>query len=150
MQLILREDVENLGRKGDVVEVARGYARNYLLPRRLALPVNDNNMRHVQKQARLATVRAANEKAEAETLGARLASVRLEFKRKVHQGTELYGSVSATDIAEGLAALGYEVEKRRIQLDEPIKTLGEYPVAIRLHAEVTASILVAVEKEEED
>lgn len=148
MQLILREDVEHLGKRGQIVDVAAGYARNFLLPRKLAMEVNANNLRHIQKEGKVLAVAQAREKADAEALGARLATVRLSFSRKVHEGDELYGSVSAGDIAEALGVKGFEVEKRRIHLDEPIKKIGAYEVPVRLHPEVALSIPVAVEKEE--
>lgn len=148
MELILREDVPNLGKKGDVVNVAQGYARNFLLPRKLAMEKTENNLRQIEKEKKLLEIRLAREKGDAEALGARLSPLRLSFRRKVHEGTELYGSVSAGDIAEALEAKGYPVEKRRVMLDEPIKVLGEYSVSLRLHPDVTVSIPVAVEKEE--
>jgi len=148
MELILREDVPNLGKKGDLVDVTRGYARNFLLPRKLAMEKNQNNLRQIEKEKKLLQVRLATEKGEAEALAARLGSLRLSFRRKVHQGSELYGSVSSGDIAEALEAKGFPVEKRRVLLDEPIKTLGEYSIALRLHPDVTVSIPVAVDKEE--
>jgi large subunit ribosomal protein L9 len=148
MQLILREDVPNLGKKGDVVDVARGYARNFLLPRNLAMEKTENNLRRIEKERKLIQVRLATEKADAEALAARLSGLRLSFRRKVHEGNELYGSVSATDIAEELESKGYAVEKRRVQLDEPIKVLGEYSVSLRLHPDITVSIPLVVEKEE--
>lgn len=148
MELILREDVPNLGKKGDVVNVAQGYARNFLLPRKLAMEKNQNNLRQIEKERKLLQVRLATEKGEAEALAARLGALRLSFRRKVHQGSELYGSVSSGDIAEALEAKGFSVEKRRVVLEEPIKTLGEYSIALRLHPDVTVSIPVAVDKEE--
>ena len=148
MQLILRENIDNLGKKGEVVEVSKGYARNFLLPRKLALEVNDNNLRRMEKEMKVVAARHAKEKEEDEALAAQISGVRLSFRRKVH-GDELYGSVSAADVAEALKAKGYAVEKRKIQLDEPIKSLGEVAVTAKLHPEVTASFTVVVEREEE-
>jgi large subunit ribosomal protein L9 len=149
MQLILRDDVEHLGKRGDIVEVAKGYARNYLLPRNLAMEVNDNNLRRIKKEAKVAEAKAAREKEEAEAQAARLGSLRLPFARKVHEGDDLYGSVSVGDIVEALEARGQPVEKRRVLLPEPIRKLGTYTVSLRLHPEVTVPIEVVVEKEGE-
>lgn len=148
MHLILRENVENLGKKGDTVDVAVGYARNFLLPRKLAMEVNDSNLRKIEKEKKIHLAALHKEKEEAEQLAGHLASVRLGFRRKVH-GEELYGSVSASDISEALAEKGYSLEKRKILLDEPIKTLGEFDVAVKLHPEVTSTLKVTVDKEEE-
>ncbi|MFQ5791083.1 MAG: 50S ribosomal protein L9 [Acidobacteriota bacterium] len=148
MQLILREEVKNLGKKGDIVNVAPGYGRNYLLPKKLAMEVNDNNLRQMQREKKLMVAKAAEEKQGAENLAARLSSVKLSFRRKVH-GEELYGSVSQADLAAALEAKGFSVEKRKLSLEEPIKTLGEFSIPVRLHPEVVASVSVAVEKEED-
>ena len=148
MQLILCENVDKLGRKGQVVDVKPGYARNFLLPRKLAMELNDNNLRRMEKEAKVAAVKHAKEKEENEALAAKIEGVKLTFRRKVH-GEELYGSVSAVDVAEALEAKGFSVEKRKIQLDDPIKSLGEFPVTAKLHPEVNATFTVIVEKEEE-
>lgn len=148
MQLILCEDVDKLGKKGQVVNVAKGYARNYLLPRKLAMELNDNNVRRMEKEMKLVVAKQAKEKEEHEALAAQIEGVKLTFRRKVH-GDELYGSVSSVDVAEALEAKGYAIEKRKIQLDEPIKNLGEVSVTAKLHPEVTATFTVIVEKEEE-
>lgn len=148
MQLILCENIDNLGKKGQVVEVRPGYARNFLLPRKLAMEVTDNNLRRMQKEMKVVAAKHAKEKGENEALAAQIQGVKLSFRRKVH-GEELYGSVSAGDVAEALEAKGYSVEKRKIQLDEPIKGLGEFSVTAKLHPEVNAAFLVIVEKEEE-
>lgn len=150
MRLILRDEVEKLGKRGDIVTVSRGFARNYLLPKRLAMEVNDNNLRRVEKEKKIYAVKMAKEKAEAETVAAGFAGVNLTFLRKVHgESEELYGSVSTTDIAEALEQKGRVVEKRKILLDEPLKALGEFTVDIKLHPEVSVSIPIKVEKEEE-
>ena len=148
MQLILRENVDKLGKRGDIVEVRSGFARNFLLPRNLAMVVNDNNVRRIEKDKKLVAVKHAKEKEESEALAAQISGMKLSFRRKVH-GEELYGSVSATDVVEALAAKGYSLERRRIQLDEPIKSLGEFPVTARLHPDVSTTLTVTVEKEEE-
>ena len=148
MQIILCESVDKLGKKGEVVDVSRGYARNFLLPRKLAMEVNDNNLRRMEKEMKVLAVKHGEEREESEVLAAQVSNVKLLFRRKVH-GEELYGSVSAADVAEALAAKGHAVERRKILLDEPIKGLGEFPVSARLHPEVTATFTVIVEKEEE-
>ncbi len=148
MQLILCENVDKLGKKGDIVEVRPGFARNFLLPRNLAMEVNDNNVRRMEKDKKLVAVEHAKEKEEGEALASQISGIKLSFRRKVH-GEELYGSVSAADVVEALAAKGYSVERRQILLDEPIKSLGEFPVTARLHPEVSTTLTVTVEKEEE-
>lgn len=148
MQLILCENVDKLGRKGQVVDVRPGYARNFLLPRKLAMELNDNNLRRMEKEMKVVEAKLAKEKEEHEALAAQIQGVKLSFRRKVH-GDELYGSVTAVDLADALEAQGYSVEKRKIQLDEPIKSLGEFPVTAKLHPEVSATFTVIVEKEEE-
>jgi large subunit ribosomal protein L9 len=148
MQVILREDIDDLGRKGDTVDVARGYARNYLLPKKLAMEVNQDNLRMIEKEKKILVAKLHEEKEQAEQLAEHIRSVQLTFRRKVH-GEELYGSVSAGDITEALEKKGFSVEKRKIVLQEPIKTLGEFDVPTKLHPEVTATFKVKVEKEEE-
>lgn len=148
MQLILRENVDKLGKKGETVDVAPGYARNYLLPKKLAMEVNENNARQIEKEEKLLSAKLHEEKEAAEQFAGQLTSVQLFFRRKVH-GEELYGSVSATDIAEALNEKGFAIEKRKIVLDEPIKTLGDFEISAKLHPDVTSSFKVKVEKEEE-
>lgn len=148
IQLILCENIDKLGKKGEVIDVSRGYARNFLLPRKLAMEVNDNNVLRMGKEMKLVVAKNAKEKEENEALAARIEGVKLSFRRKVH-GDELYGSVSAVDVAEALEAKGHVVERRKIQLDEPIKSLGEVSVTAKLHPEVTATFTVIVEKEED-
>jgi large subunit ribosomal protein L9 len=148
MQLILREDIGKLGKKGDKVEVAPGYARNYLLPKKLAMEINENNLRQMEKERKVQLVKFHEEKEEAERLAEQIRSVQLSFSRKVH-GEELYGSVSASDVVDALQAKGYVIEKRKIMLDDPIKTLGEFEITAKLHPEVKGSFKVKVEKEEE-
>ena len=150
MRLILREEVDNLGKRGQIVNVARGYARNFLLPKKLAMEINDDNLRLIEKEKKIYEARMAKEREEAQAFASTLSPVKLSFKRKVHgEGEELYGSVTSADVAEALEQKGFKIEKRRIHLDEPVKTLGEFAVAIKLHPEVTVSVPVTVEKEEE-
>lgn len=148
MRLILREEVDHLGRRGDIVNVTRGYARNYLLPKRLAMEINDDNLRLIEKEKKIYEAKLAKEKGEAEGLANSLSAVKLSFARRVHgEGEELYGSVSPTDIAEALAEKGFTIEKRKISV-EPIKKVGEYTISVKLHPEVTANFPVTVEKDE--
>jgi large subunit ribosomal protein L9 len=147
MEVILREHVENLGQRGDVVKVANGYARNYLLPRKLALTVTDGNRKQIERERKVADMREAEERQGAEAIAARLAGVEIVIARRVGGTEALYGSVTSADIAESLAAKGFEIERRRIQLADPIKQLGEFQVPVRLHREVTANVKVVVAKE---
>jgi len=150
IRLILREEVDNLGKRGQVVNVSRGFARNYLLPQRLAMEVSDNNLRLIEKEKKVYEAKLAKEKEEAEVVARALSEVKLKFRRKVHgDGQDLYGSVSLADLAEALEAKGFKLEKRKILLHEPLKTLGEFPLSVKLHPEVTVSFPVLVEKEEE-
>jgi len=144
MEVILRDHVENLGRRGDVVKVADGYARNYLLPRKLALPATPGNLKIVERQRKIADAAEAAEKAGAEALAARLTQAECVMARRVGEHETLYGSVTAADIAEELAAKGFEIDKRKIQLAEPIKQVGEFSVAIKLHRDVVAHVPVKV------
>lgn len=147
MELILRQDVEKLGRRGEVVKVAEGFARNYLLPRGLGMAVNAANKAMVEKEKKAHEARLAKEKAECESLAARVGGLRFVAPRKVGENDVLYGSVTAGDIAEFLKAKGIELDKRKVLLDEPIKTLGEHEVKVKLHPEVLASLKLLVTKE---
>jgi len=147
MELILRQDVDKLGRRGEVVRVAEGFARNYLLPRGLGMAVNAANKAMVEKEKKAHEARLAKEKAECESLAARVGGLRFVAPRKVGENDVLYGSVTAGDIAEFLKAKGIEIDKRKVLLDEPIKTLGEHEVKVRLHPEVQASLKLLVTKE---
>ena len=147
MEVILREDVSKLGRRGEVVKVAEGYGRNFLLPRGLAMAVNEANKAMIAKERKAYDVRAAKEKAEFESVAQRIASLRFIAPRKVGEHDVLYGSVTSGDIAEFLKAKGVEVDKRKVQLDEPIKKLGEHEVSVKLHPEVAANLRVLVTKE---
>ncbi len=144
MKVILREDVENLGRGGEVVDVKPGYGRNFLLPRGLAVAANPKNVRELEHQRQIATAKAAKMKASAEAVAKRLADTPVTLKRKVGEQEKLYGSVTALDVAEALAAQGHKVDRRHIHLPDPIKALGSYDVEIRLHSAVTAKIKVEV------
>ncbi len=147
MQIILQEDVEKLGTRGQVVEVAPGYARNYLLPHKLAIPATPGNLKRLEKIRETLAKRTATEKESAQKLAELLAAVRVTFARKAGENDQLFGSVTAADIAEALAAQGYNVDKRRIELHEPIKLIGEYQVTAKLHHEVTATVKVIVQRE---
>ncbi len=148
MQIILQEDVEKLGNRGQVVEVAEGYARNFLLPRKLALEASPGNMKRLEKMRAAFAKKEAVEKADAQKLAELLAGVSLEIARKSGENDQLFGSVTAADVSEALAAQGYTIDKRKIQLAEPIKLIGNFDVPIKLHREVTGSVKLAVKKEE--
>ena len=147
MEVILREHVDNLGRRGDIVKVADGYARNYLLPRKLALLATDGNRKHVERERKIMETREAQEKSQAEAIAARLASVEIAIARRVGDTEQLYGSVTAVDIAEYLKGKGFEVDRRKLILPEPIKTLGSHSVPLKLHREVTVPLTVQVVRE---
>ena len=144
MEVILREHVDNLGRRGDVVKVAAGYARNYLLPQRLALPVTVASRRQIEREREKAEARDAEEKAAADAIAQRMAAVEISIGRRVGENQTMYGSVTSADIAQALAAKGFEVEKRRIQLPEAIKSLGERTVPVKIHRDVTAEVKIKV------
>jgi large subunit ribosomal protein L9 len=144
MEVILREHVDNLGRRGDIVKVAAGYARNYLLPRKLALAVTDNNKRQIEREKKLAEVRDAEERSQAEAIAQRLAQLDIEIARRVGENATLYGSVTSADIAQALQAKGFEVDKRKIQLHDPLKALGETSVPVKIHRDVTAQVKVKI------
>ena len=144
MEVILRDHVENVGKRGDVVKVADGYARNFLLPRKLALPVTPGNLKHVQRERVKLDATEAEEKGAAEAVAAKMAGAQVVITRRVGETEALYGSVNTSDIAEALAKLGFDTDKRKIGLREPIKKLGEYNVPLKLHREVTVTIPVRV------
>jgi large subunit ribosomal protein L9 len=144
MELILREDVPKLGRRGDVVEVKDGYGRNYLLPKKLAVLSTAGNRKMVEQIKASAVRREASEQSEAEQLAKMLAAVTVSVARKAGETGTLFGSVTSLDVAEALDKAGYQIDRRKIQLDDPIKQLGEYQVPVRLHREVTASVTVQV------
>jgi large subunit ribosomal protein L9 len=143
-EVILKEHVEHLGRRGEVVKVADGYARNFLLPRKLALAVTENNKRQIERERARAEARDAEERQQAEAIKARLEAVEIAIARRVGENETLYGSVTSSDIAEALAARDLTVDRRRIQLDEPLKALGEFVVPIKLTRDVTADVKVKV------
>jgi large subunit ribosomal protein L9 len=147
MEVILKEDVANLGHRGDVVKVAEGYGRNFLLPRKLALQATVSNKAVIEQMKASAVRRSASEKALAETLAAQLEPLTLAFTRKSGEHGHLFGSVTSADIAHELELKGFEVDRRKIQLVEPIKAVGETAVAIKLHREVTAHVKVTVAAE---
>jgi len=147
IEVILKQEVEHLGERGDIVKVAPGYARNYLLPRKLALAVTAGNKKQIEFEKKAAAAKASEERAVAQALATRFAQVELTILRKVGESGQLYGSVTSADIAEALGAQGFEVDKRRIQLRDPIKEIGESQVPVRLHRDVTAQITVVVAAE---
>jgi large subunit ribosomal protein L9 len=147
MEVILREHIDNLGRRGDIVKVADGYARNYLLPRKLALPASEGNRKHVERERKLAEAREADEKRQAEAIAARLATLDITLIRRVGETEQLYGSVTASDIADVLKEKGVEIDRRKLILPEPIKSLGEHDVPLKIHREVTVPLKVRVVRE---
>jgi large subunit ribosomal protein L9 len=147
MEVILREHVDNLGERGEIVKVADGYARNYLLPRKLALPATDGNRKHVERERRIVEARESQEKGQAESLAARLAAVDITIARRVGDTEQLYGSVTAGDIVEFLKEKGFDLDRRKLILPEPIKAIGDHDVPLKLHREVTVPLKVHVVKE---
>jgi len=147
MQIILQEDVDKLGTRGDVVNVAPGYARNYLLPHKLALEASPANLKRLEKIRATLAKRTATEKDAAQQQANLLNQVTVKLARKAGENDQLFGSVTAADLADALKAQGFEIDKRRIQLDEPIKIIGEKTVAVKLVHGVTAEFKAIVEKE---
>jgi large subunit ribosomal protein L9 len=147
MEVILRETVDNLGKRGEIVKVADGYARNYLLPRKLALPATEGNKRHVERERKIVEVRESQEKEQAEAIAARISGVDITIPRRVGETEALYGSVTGADIAEYLKTKGFEIDRRKLILPEPIKMIGEHDVPLKLHREVTVPLKVKVVKE---
>jgi large subunit ribosomal protein L9 len=147
MEVILRDHVEKLGKRGEIVKVSDGYARNYLLPRKLALPATDGNKKHVERERKIMETREAEEKSQAEAIASRLSTIDITIARRVGETEQLYGSVTAADIAEFLKTKGFEIDRRKLILPEPIKTVGEHDVPLKLHREVTAPLKVKVVKE---
>jgi len=144
MQVILREHVDNLGRRGEIVKVADGYARNYLLPRKLALLATEGNKKRIERERGKFVVKEAEEQKVAEAMAERLGALDIAIAKKVGETEALYGSVTTADIAEALAAKGVEIDRRKLHLSEPIKRLGEFDVPVRLHPDVTAHVKVRV------
>lgn len=149
MELLLKEDVDNLGVRGDLVKVKPGYGRNYLLPRGLAIQATPGNKKQIELQRKALLKKEATERDTATQQAELLKEVTLEFARKVGEHGILYGSVTSMDIAEAFAAKGYEIDRRRVQLKEPIKEPGEFEVPVKLHREVTTNVKVVVRNEEE-
>ena len=148
MEVILREYVDNLGQRGDIVKVSDGYGRNYLLPRKLALPVTEGNKRHVERERHIVEAREAEKKSQAEAIASKLAVLEVVLVRRVGDTEQLYGSVTTADIADVLKGKGFEIDKRKLVLPEPLKTLGEHTIRLRLHQEVDVSLKVQINKEE--
>ncbi len=150
MEVILKEDVNKLGHRGDVVKVADGYGRNYLLPGKLAIEATAANKAVIEQMKGSAVRKSAKEKSEAEQLAAQLTAVELVFERKIGENDQLFGSVTSGDIAHGLEAQGYPIDRRKISLEDPLKSLGEYHVPVKLHREVTAHVKVTVKGDQPD
>jgi large subunit ribosomal protein L9 len=144
MEVILREHVDNLGRRGDLVKVADGYARNYLLPRKMALLATEGNKKVIEREKQKFDVQEAEEQKVAQAVADRLANVEVEIARRVGEHDTLFGSVTNADIAESLAAKGFEIDRRKVQLNEPFKKLGEFTVPVKLHRDVVVSLKVKV------
>ncbi len=147
MEVILEQDVEKLGTRGQIVAVADGYARNYLFPRKLAVPATPANCKRLEQLRVVAVRQEAKEKSDAELLAKQLTGLALTLARKAGETDQLFGSVTASDVAEALAARGFHVDKRKIVLDDPIKVLGEFDVPLRLHREVSVNIRLNVTRE---
>ena len=144
MEVILKEDVINLGHRGDVVKVADGYGRNYLLPEKLAIEANAGNKAVIEQMKASSVRKSAREKGDAELLRDQMADVELTFERKSGENDHLFGSVTSSDIAQGLEAKGFTIDRRKVILEEPLKQLGEFHVPVKLHREVTAHVKVTV------
>ena len=147
MQIILQEDVEKLGTRGQVVDVANGYARNFLLPRHLGIEATPGNLKRLEKMRVTFAKKEATEKEAAQKLAELLSTVSLSLTRKAGENDQLFGSVTTGDIADALALQGYQIEKRKIVLTDPIKVIGEYQIPIKLHREITSSVKLTVSKE---
>jgi large subunit ribosomal protein L9 len=147
MEVILREDIEKLGGRGEVVKVAAGYARNFLLPKRLAVEATDSNRKIVEQERQAHLRKEAKQKGEAEDLSKLLGGVTVTIAQKAGEADQLFGSVTSKDVADALAAKNFTIDRRKVQLEEPIKQLGEFKVPVRLHKDVTAEITVNVVRE---
>jgi large subunit ribosomal protein L9 len=147
MEVILKEDVAKLGSRGDVVKVAEGYGRNFLLPRKLAIIANEGNKAVIVQMKAAAVRKSAKEKTQAEELAKQFEGVSATFTRKSGENDQLFGSVTSSDIAEALEKKGFNLDRRKISLHEPLKTLGEFTVPVKLHKDVTAHLKVVIEKE---
>ena len=149
MEVILKEDVAKLGSRGDVVKVSEGYGRNYLLPRKLAIEASAANKAVIEQMKAAAVRRQAKEKSDAELLAKQFDGVSLQFTRRAGENGQLFGSVTSADVAHELEHRGFKVERRKIQLDEPLKALGDFTVSIKLHRDVAATVKVTIAKEAE-
>ena len=147
MEVILREDIEKLGTRGQVVKVAPGYARNFLLPKRLAVAASGSNKKIVEQERQAHLRKEAKLKVDAQDLSKMLTGVSVTITQKAGENDQLFGSVTSKDVAEALAAKNYTIDRRKIVLDEPIRQLGEYKIQVKLHHEVSAEITVMVAKE---
>ncbi|OLE12444.1 MAG: 50S ribosomal protein L9 [Acidobacteria bacterium 13_1_20CM_4_56_7] len=147
MEVILKEDVAKLGSRGDMVKVAEGYGRNFLLPHRLAIEANEGNKKVIEQMRAAAVRRSAKEKAQAEELSKQFDGLSLSFQRRSGEHEQLFGSVTSGDLADALAKKGFNLDRRKIQLHEPLKTVGDFTVPIKLHKDVTAHLKVVIEKE---
>jgi len=147
MEVILKEDVAKLGSRGDVVKVAEGYGRNFLLPRKLAIEATSGNKKVIEQMRAAALRRSAKEKAQAEELSKQFDGLSVSFQRRSGEHDQLFGSVTSSDLADALERKGFNVDRRKIQLHEPLKTLGEFTVPVKLHKDVTAHLRVVIEKE---
>ncbi len=147
MEVILRQHVDTLGKRGEIVKVANGYARNYLLPRKLALPVTEGNKRHVERERKIMDQNEAQERSEAEALATRLLAVDISIARRVGDTEQLYGSVTASDIADFINSKGFTIDRRKLIMPDTIKAIGEFDVPLKLHREVTVPLKVKVVKE---
>lgn len=148
MEIILREDIDKLGQRGQVVKVTAGYARNYLLPRKLAVTANESNKKIVEQERQAHLKKDAKHVADAQELGKLMAAASVTIYQKAGENDQLFGSVTANDIAVALEKLGYTIDRKKVQLDEPIKTLGDFQVSVRLHRDVSVDVPVHVVKEE--
>lgn len=143
-EVILREDVKSLGRAGDLVKVKPGYARNYLLPQGLAYPATPGNKQRIEAETRARRIRLDAEKGDAERLSAALKDITLTISGKVGEGDRLFGSITAQNIADALAQHGFDIEKRRVDLDHPLKSIGDHVVPIKLHPDVPTEVRVVI------
>ena len=147
MEVILKEDVAKLGSRGDVVKVAEGYGRNFLLPRKLAIEASAGNRKVIEQMRAAAVRRSAKEKAQAEELSKQFDGLSVSFARRAGEQDQLFGSVTSADIGDALDKKGFNVDRRKIQLHEPLKSLGEFTVPVKLHKDVTTHLKVVIEKE---
>jgi len=147
MEVILKEDVAKLGSRGDVIKVAEGYGRNFLLPRKLAIEASAGNKKVIDQMRAAAVRRSAKEKTQAEALSKQFDGLSVSFQRRSGENDQLFGSVTSGDIADALDKKSFNIDRRKIQLHEPLKTLGEFTVPVKLHKDVTAHLKVVIEKE---